>query len=188
MALVGGGERGTAAAARAAVKEARRHARGTAKACAEISTREHGDLVMLGIGGFSPLTRFLGRADWARVCDAMLLADGTFWPVPITLAVDAGTARTLTRGDMIALTRPRLARPQRRRAESAREHHHQDDDDDEGNEIVGTIKVDDVWEMGRKEREMECGSVYGTLDYTGHPGVKVSTAQAQTQASPKSRL
>ena len=61
----------------------------------EISSRAKGDLIMMGIGGFSPLDGFMGKADWKSVCENMLLADGTFWPVPITLdisAEDAGVA------------------------------------------------------------------------------------------------
>ena len=51
----------------------------------EISQRVKGDLIMIGIGGFSPLTGFMTKADWKGVCDDFLLADGTFWPVPVTL-------------------------------------------------------------------------------------------------------
>jgi len=51
-----------------------------------VSSREKGDLVMLGIGGFTPLEGFMGRADWQGVCDRMQLASGVFWPIPITLS------------------------------------------------------------------------------------------------------
>ena len=54
-----------------------------------VSPREKGDLIMMGIGGFSPLTGFMTKADWKGVCDNYLLADGTFWPIPVTLS--AGT-------------------------------------------------------------------------------------------------
>jgi len=46
----------------------------------EISPRGKGDLIMMGIGGFSPLTGFMTKADWKGVCEDYLLADGTFWP------------------------------------------------------------------------------------------------------------
>jgi sulfate adenylyltransferase len=51
-----------------------------------ISPREKGDLIMMGIGGFSPLTGFMTKADWKGVCDNFLMADGTFWPIPVTLS------------------------------------------------------------------------------------------------------
>ena len=57
-----------------------------------VSSREKGDIVMLGIGGFTPLTGFMTRADWQSVCDEMKTADGVFWPIPITLSVDSATA------------------------------------------------------------------------------------------------
>jgi ATP sulfurylase len=46
---------------------------------------------MIGIGGFSPLTGFMTKADWKGVCDKFLLSDGTFWPVPVTLDVSKAT-------------------------------------------------------------------------------------------------
>ena len=51
-----------------------------------VSSREKGDLIMLGLGGFTPLEGFMGEADWRGVCDRMQMADGTFWPIPITLS------------------------------------------------------------------------------------------------------
>ena len=51
-----------------------------------VSPREKGDLIMMGIGGFSPLTGFMTKADWKGVCDNFLMADGTFWPIPVTLS------------------------------------------------------------------------------------------------------
>ena len=52
------------------------------------SSREFGDLIMLGIGGFTPLEGFMGKADWLSVCKNMALDNGTFWPIPITLSTD----------------------------------------------------------------------------------------------------
>ena len=53
-----------------------------------VSSREKGDLIMMGIGGFTPLDGFMGEADWRGVCDRMQMADGTFWPIPITLSTN----------------------------------------------------------------------------------------------------
>ena len=51
-----------------------------------VSSREKGDLVMLGIGGFTPLDGFMTRADWEGVCERYRMASGLFWPIPITLS------------------------------------------------------------------------------------------------------
>ena len=72
----------------------------------QVTSREAGDIVMLGIGGFTPLAGFMGEADWRGVCDGMRTADGLFWPIPITLSVDAGTAGGIGTGDEIALAGP----------------------------------------------------------------------------------
>jgi len=57
-----------------------------------ISSREVGDLIMLGIGGFTPLTGFMGEKDWKGVVTNMQLDNGLFWPIPITLSTDTATA------------------------------------------------------------------------------------------------
>lgn len=56
----------------------------------QISARSLCDLELLATGGFSPLTRFMGRADYTRVLEELRLADGTLWPLPITLPVERG--------------------------------------------------------------------------------------------------
>ena len=53
-----------------------------------VSSREKGDIVMLGIGGFTPLEGFMTHADWQGVCDGMRTASGLFWPIPITLSAE----------------------------------------------------------------------------------------------------
>jgi sulfate adenylyltransferase len=53
-----------------------------------VSSREKGDLVMLGIGGFTPLEGFMSHDDWRSVCDDMRTGTGLFWPIPITLSTD----------------------------------------------------------------------------------------------------
>jgi sulfate adenylyltransferase len=67
-----------------------------------VSSREKGDLVMLGIGGFTPLEGFMTRADWDGVCERYRLASGVFWPIPITLSSE----KSFSPGSEIALTDP----------------------------------------------------------------------------------
>jgi sulfate adenylyltransferase len=58
----------------------------------QISPRAVCDLEMLAVGAFSPLDRFLGEADFRGVLHDMRLANGTLFPIPVTLpvAADAG--------------------------------------------------------------------------------------------------
>ncbi|OFW29145.1 MAG: sulfate adenylyltransferase [Acidobacteria bacterium RIFCSPLOWO2_02_FULL_65_29] len=67
-----------------------------------VSSREKGDLIMLGIGGFTPLEGLMTRADWEGVCDGFRTASGLFWPIPITLSSDDAVAV----GSDIALADP----------------------------------------------------------------------------------
>src|SRR4030065_748828 len=71
-----------------------------------ISSREAGDLVMLGIGGFTPLDGFMTHADWEEVCDGMKMTNGLFWPIPITLSTDKDTAASFKTGTDVALVDP----------------------------------------------------------------------------------
>ncbi|WP_420638737.1 bifunctional sulfate adenylyltransferase/adenylylsulfate kinase [Candidatus Poriferisocius sp.] len=61
------------------------------------------DLELLLNGGFSPLRGFMDQADYQRVCADMRLADGTLWPMPITLDVDADTAEAAQSAGRLAL-------------------------------------------------------------------------------------
>jgi sulfate adenylyltransferase len=54
----------------------------------KISMRNLCDLELLATGGFSPLDRFMGKADYERVLHEMRLSDGTLFPLPITLTAD----------------------------------------------------------------------------------------------------
>lgn len=61
----------------------------------QISARAVCDLELLATGGFSPLTQFMGAADYARVVAEMRLADGTLFPIPITLPAEPDDALRL---------------------------------------------------------------------------------------------
>src|SRR5215217_7791916 len=67
----------------------------------KITMRNLCDLELLATGGFSPLTTFMGKSDYERVLHEMRLADGTFWPLPITLTADPKELPTV--GDDIVL-------------------------------------------------------------------------------------
>ena len=77
----------------------------------QLSDRSLNDLELLAVGAFSPLDRFMGRADYERVLKEMRLADGTLWPIPVTLPVQRGEAICLgkelalrnTRNELIAV-------------------------------------------------------------------------------------
>jgi sulfate adenylyltransferase len=58
----------------------------------DLSNKQSCDVEMIGIGAFSPLTGFMGKADFDGVVGGMKLADGNIWPLPITLSVDKANA------------------------------------------------------------------------------------------------
>ncbi|ETR72778.1 MAG: sulfate adenylyltransferase [Candidatus Magnetoglobus multicellularis str. Araruama] len=115
---------------------------------------------MMGIGGFSPLTGFMTQADWKGVCDNFLMADGTFWPIPVTLSADKADADAINIGDDIALYDP------------------------DGKEIMATMNVTEKFEMTQADKEYECEKVFmgegtkTTKDFwevarDDHPGVQM---------------
>jgi sulfate adenylyltransferase len=68
-----------------------------------MTTRERDDFIIMGIGAFSPLEGFMGKADWKGVCDEMKMASGIFWPIPITLSISKEDASRLKEGQEVAL-------------------------------------------------------------------------------------
>ena len=116
-----------------------------------ISSREAGDIVMLGIGGFTPLAGFMGEADWRGVCDEMRTADGLFWPIPITLSVDAATAGGLGEGGEVALVGPDDPAP------------------------MAILAISEKYAI---DKAHECRSVFRTTDLD-HPGVKMVMEQGE---------
>ncbi len=116
-----------------------------------VSSREKGDLIMLGIGGFTPLDGFMTHADWQGVCDGYRTASGLFWPIPITLSADKVRAGEIGTGAEIALVDP------------------------ESDEILATMKVTEKYAI---DKAHECMSVFRTTD-AEHPGVKMVMAQGE---------
>ena len=117
----------------------------------KLSSREVGDVIMMGIGGFTPLTGFMTRADWEGVCDGMKMANGLFWPIPITLSTDKAAADSIKEGQEIALS-----------------------DRDTG-EIMATMKVTEKYTI---DKAHECMMVYKTAELD-HPGVKMVMDQGE---------
>src|SRR5580692_852953 len=72
-----------------------------------LSPREAFDLEMIAIGAFSPLTGFMGQADFARVCKEMRLADGTVWPIPVILSPSDDVSAKVGVGQKVALKDPK---------------------------------------------------------------------------------
>jgi len=115
----------------------------------DITSRESGDLIMLGIGGFTPLNGFMGQDDWKSVISDMHMNDGTFWPIPITLSVSEDDVESIEIGSEIALY------------------------GSETEEIMATMKVDDKYSI---DKSKECMDVFKTDD-PEHPGVKMVMEQ-----------
>ncbi|MGY9033015.1 MAG: bifunctional sulfate adenylyltransferase/adenylylsulfate kinase [Rhodobacterales bacterium] len=108
----------------------------------DLTPRQICDLELLMNGGFNPLKGFLSEADYNGVVDNMRLADGTLWPMPITLDVKADYADTVEIGQDIALR------------------------DQEG-VILGTMTVTDKWTPNKAH---EAEKVFGADD-SAHPAV-----------------
>jgi sulfate adenylyltransferase len=117
----------------------------------KVSSREKGDLIMLGLGGFTPLDGFMTHADWQGVCDGMKTASGLFWPIPITLSTDRATADSINTGSYVALTDP-----------------------DDGSALA----ILTVTEKYTIDKAHECATVFGTTDLE-HPGVKMVMEQGE---------
>lgn len=120
-----------------------------------ISSRESCDLIMMGIGGFTPLTGFMGHEDWKGVCEKFKLSDGTFWPIPITLSTTKEQADSIKTNQEIALV------------------------DDESDEIMATMKVKDRYKI---DKSYECRHVFKTTD-SEHPGVAMVMSQGDVNLS-----
>lgn len=131
----------------------------------EISPRVRGDLIMMGIGGFSPLSGFMNKADWKSVCEKFTLADGTFWPVPVVLDAGKEEAAGINVGDEIALVFK--------------------------GDIYATMKVTEKYSLTTEEKKWECEKVYQgagedssaekfwTIAEEDHPGVKMVMQQKE---------
>ena len=107
-----------------------------------MTSRELSDLLMFGMGAYSPLEGFMNEESWRKCCTDYTTDQGLFWPIPITVSVPEDVASGISLGEKIALI-------------------------DENATIYGTLKVDEKYTINK---ELECREVYKTLD-PKHPGV-----------------
>jgi sulfate adenylyltransferase len=131
------------------LREERERAKGLPRL--RITSRETSDLIMMGIGAFTPLSGFMRSADWKGVCRDMETEDGVFWPIPITLSAGKDFAESIREGDEIALI------------------------DDETNELMATMRVEEKYTI---DKEYEAEEVFRTTD-PDHPGVAKVYAQGE---------
>ncbi len=124
-----------------------------------MTSRETSDLIMLAMGAYTPLDGFMGHDDWRGACADMRLADGTFWPIPITLSCARDVAETLAPGEEVALS------------------------DAETGEIMGLLEVAETYET---DRDFECKHVFRTTN-PAHPGVAKVQAQAEVNLAGRVR-
>ncbi|UXE63339.1 MAG: sulfate adenylyltransferase [Woronichinia naegeliana WA131] len=110
----------------------------------QLDERATSDLVMIAIGGFSPLKGFMEQADYELVVEDMRLTNGLPWAIPITLSVSEEVAEPLQEGSWVRL-------------------------DDPQGRFIGILELTQKY---RYVKAHEAVNVYRTDDYN-HPGVKV---------------
>jgi sulfate adenylyltransferase len=108
----------------------------------DLSPRQICDFELLANGGFSPLRGFLGQEDYEGVCERMRLADGTLWPIPVTLDITEEKAAEIGPDADLALRDPEGV-------------------------MLGVLHVAELY---RPDRDQEAKLVFGTTD-RAHPGV-----------------
>ena len=103
------------------------------------TSREFGDIIMFGIGGFTPLEGFMNKADWLNVCQSMALENGTFWPIPITLSTND---EDIKESQEVAIVYEKT------------------------NEIIATMLISEKYTI---DKELECNEVFKTtnIDHPG---------------------
>ncbi|MDT3960229.1 sulfate adenylyltransferase [Staphylococcus kloosii] len=101
------------------------------------------DLELIAIGGFSPLTGFMGEDDYTNVVENLHLANGLVWSIPITLPVTEAQADTFEIGQQVALY-------------------------GKDNHLYGVLTLEEKYTY---DKENEAQKVYGTTE-VAHPGVQ----------------
>jgi sulfate adenylyltransferase len=113
-----------------------------------LNARQVSDLEMLGTGGLSPLSGFMGQRDYQLCVEENRLASGLPWSMPITLAASAAEAAGLREGGDVALADP-------------------------GGALLGVLHLQEKFGY---DRTREAQQVYRTTD-AAHPGVAAVYAQ-----------
>jgi len=108
----------------------------------DLTPRQICDLELLLNGGFSPLRGFMTRADYESVVRDMRLADGTLWPIPVTLDITEELAGRLRSGDWLSLRDPEGV-------------------------MLAALQVSDVWQP---DHGTEAEAIFGSTN-PAHPGV-----------------
>ncbi|NYT52594.1 MAG: sulfate adenylyltransferase [Candidatus Vesicomyosocius endoextente] len=98
------------------------------------SSREVGDIIMMGIGGFTPLEGFMDNVNWQSVCDNMTMSSGLFWPIPITLSTNS---EDIKQGDEVTLV------------------------NGETDDIIATMVISEKYSI---DKSHECNTVYKTTE------------------------
>jgi sulfate adenylyltransferase len=127
-----------------------------------MTSRETSDLIMMGIGAFTPLEGFMGYDDWKGVCDEykMPTYKNLFWPIPITLSATEELANSIKIGEEVALF------------------------DLETESIMGTMKVTEKYKI---DKEHECKQVFRTTD-PKHPSVAKVMGQGPVNLAGKVKV
>lgn len=115
-----------------------------------LSPREAADLELISIGALSPLDGFLREGDYLSVRDSRRLANGTLWPIPVTLSLTHEERQHLRGKSDVAL--------------------HGDD-----GRLAGILHLEEIFEY---DKELEAERVYLTRD-PAHPGVAVLYRQGE---------
>jgi sulfate adenylyltransferase len=121
----------------------------------KLSSREVSDLLMLGMGAYTPLDGFMSHDDWKGSVLDMRLASGIFWPIPITLSFSKEVAGGFAIGQEVTLL------------------------DSDTSELLGVLMVREKYSI---DRALECRQVFRTED-PRHPGVEKVMAQGEVNVA-----
>ena len=113
-----------------------------------LSPMNTADIECIATGVYSPLTGFMGEADYRRVVHDMHLENGLPWTVPVTLAVEEALADSIAAGETVALAEPDAEAP-------------------DGERLLGVLTVTEKF---RYDKAVEAEQVYRTTE-DAHPGV-----------------
>ena len=116
-----------------------------------MTSREVSDVLMMAMGAYTPIDGFMNEADWRGSSLEMKLANGIFWPIPITLSCDRDLADSIHVEEEVALV------------------------DGASGEILAFMEVTEKYVA---DKGLECEHVYRTTD-TAHPGVQKVMEQGE---------